>query len=80
MTRESNVGYKIQVYTDLTNLKDPTSGTLQESATTEGTSAFAGFYTIPLNETVNLKPGSSFSVVVTLDKAALDHESAYKEA
>ena len=80
MTRESNVGYKIQVYTDLMNLKDPTSGTLHESATTEGTSTFAGFYTIPLNETVNLKPGSSFSVVVTLDKAALDHESAYKEA
>lgn len=33
--KASNVGYKIQVYTDLTNLKDPTSGTLQESATTE---------------------------------------------
>ena len=80
MTREANVGYKIQVYTDLTSLKDPTSGTLQESATTEGTSTFAGFYTIPLKDTVSLKPGSSFSVVVTLDKAALDHESAYKEA
>lgn len=76
MTREANVGYKIEIYTDLSDINDPTSGTLQESATTEGESAFAGYYTIPLNDEVKLIPGSSFSVVVTLDKAALDHESA----
>ena len=80
MTREANVGYKIEIYTDLSDINDPTSGTLQESATTEGESAFAGYYTIPLNDEVKLIPGSSFSVVVTLDKAALDHESAYSVA
>lgn len=80
MTREANVGYKIEVYTDLSDINDPTSGTLQESATTEGESAFAGYYTIPLNDEVKLIPGSSFSVVVTLDKAALDHESAHSVA
>ena len=80
MTREANVGYTIQVYTDLTSLKDPTSGTPQETATTEGKSTYAGFYTVQLSNPVKLKPGSSFSVVVTLDKPALDHESAYKEA
>ena len=80
MTREANVGYKIEIYTDLSDINDPTSGTLQESATTEGESAFAGYYTIPLNDEVKLIPGSSFSVVVTLDKAALDHESAHSVA
>ena len=80
MTREANVGYKIEIYTDLSDINDPTSGTLQESATTEGESAFAGYYTIPLNDEVKLIPGSSFSVVVTLDKAALDHESAHSIA
>ena len=80
MTREANVGYKIEIYTDLSDINDPTSGTLQESATTEGESAYAGYYTIPLNDEVKLIPGSSFSVVVTLDKAALDHESAYSVA
>ena len=80
MTREANVGYKIEVYTDLSNLKDPTSGILQESATTVGTSTLAGYYTIPLANEVKLIPGSSFAIVVTLDKAALDHESAYSKA
>lgn len=80
MTREANVGYKIEIYTDLSDINDPTSGTLQESATTEGESAYAGYYTIPLNDEVKLIPGSSFSVVVTLDKAALDHESAHSVA
>lgn len=80
MTREANVGYKIEIYTELSDINDPTSGTLQESATTEGESAFAGYYTIPLNDEVKLIPGSSFSVVVTLDKAALDHESAHSVA
>lgn len=72
-TRVADVNYKIEIYTDLKN-SNPYSGTKQEAATIEGTTAYAGFYTIPLEQTIQLKPGSSFSVVVTTDKYALDYE------
>lgn len=71
--RVAGVNYKIEIYTDLKN-SNPYSGTKQEAATTEGTTTYAGFYTIPLEQTIQLKPGSSFSVVVTTDKYALDYE------
>ena len=71
-----DVGYKIQVYTDLKDKKNPESGILQENATTEGATEYAGTYTIPLENTVELKPGSSYAVVVKLDTQALDYEQA----
>ena len=72
-THVADVNYKIEVYTDL-KTKNPYSGTKQEKATTEDTTTYAGLYTIPLNDVVELKPGSSFAVVVTTDKYALDYE------
>lgn len=72
-THAADVNYKIEVYTDL-KTKNPYSGTKQEKATTEDTTTYAGLYTIPLNDVVELKPGSSFAVVVTTDKYALDYE------
>lgn len=72
-THASNVNYKIEIYTDLKS-NNPYSGTKQESATTEGTTNYAGLYTISLNDVVKLKPGTSYSVVVTTDDYALDYE------
>lgn len=72
-THAADINYKIEVYTDL-KTKNPYSGTKQEKATTEDTTTYAGLYTIPLNDVVELKPGSSFAVVVTTDKYALDYE------
>lgn len=72
-THVSNVNYKVEIYTDLKN-SNPYSGTKQAEATTEGTTTYAGLYTVPLNKTIELKPGSSFAVVVTTDKYALDYE------
>ncbi len=77
-THVANVNYKIEIYTDL----DPENpypnhyygGTKQEDATTTGTTTSAGLYTIPLNEPVQLTPGSTFAVVVTTDSYALDYE------
>ncbi len=77
-THVANVNYKIEIYTDL----DPNNpypnnyygGTKQETATTEGTTSSAGLYTIPLKESVQLTPGSTFAVVVTTDSYALDYE------
>lgn len=72
-THVSNVNYKVEIYTDLKN-SNPYSGIKQGEATTEGTTTYAGLYTVPLNKTIELKPGSSFAVVVTTDKYALDYE------
>lgn len=72
-THVSNVNYKVEIYTDLKN-SNPYSGTKQAEATTEGTTTYAGLYTVPLNKIIELKPGSSFAVVVTTDKYALDYE------
>ena len=79
-TRDANVNYTIDVYTDLTNLNDPTSGTKQESATTQGSTAYAGIYTIELADEVTIMPGSTFSVVVNVDKTVLDCEQAMSTA
>ena len=76
MMRVADVGYKIEVYTDLKDSKNPTSGTKQEKATTTGRTGYAGMYTIPLNAEVEIKPGSTFSIVVSVDKEAIDREQA----
>ncbi len=72
----TNVNYTIEVYTDLTDEKNPLSGTKQENATTQGTTAYAGIYTIELNDEVKIVPGSRFAIVVSVDKPALDCEQA----
>lgn len=72
-THVANVNYKVEIYTDLKN-SNPYSGTKQAEATKEGTTTYAGLYTVPLSKTIELKPGSSFAVVVTTDKYALDYE------
>ena len=77
LTHATSVGYTIKVYTDLKDSTNPLSGTLQESATTEGRTTYAGMYTIPLKNTVKLEPGTSYAVVVTLDQKVMDMEYAY---
>lgn len=72
---KANVQYKIQVYTDLTDAKNPTSGNLQENATVEGETTYEGMYTIPLNAQINLTPGSTYAVVVTVNQS----EAIYQE-
>lgn len=76
ITFKTNVNYTIEIYTDLKDKTKPTSGTKQETATTTGQTTYAGVYTIPLKEAVNLKPGTSYSVVVTTDIPAIDLEAA----
>lgn len=70
------MNYTIEIYTDLKDKTKPTSGTKQETATTTGQTTYAGVYTIPLKAAVNLKPGTSYSVVVTTDIPAIDLEAA----
>ena len=74
MTSAANVNYTIDIYTDMTKSNDPTSGVHQTDATTQGQTAYAGVYTIELENAVKLKPGSTYAVVVSVDKCALDYE------
>ncbi|WKY44089.1 lectin like domain-containing protein [Eubacteriaceae bacterium ES2] len=57
-----NTTVEINIYTDLTDAGDPTSGRLQ----TTQTAAFdlAGYYTVRLNQPVELAAFESFSVVI----------------
>lgn len=57
--------YTISVYTDLTDLSDPTSGTL--AALSEGSVHSAGFHTVPLSTSVPLTKGQTFSIVVKME-------------
>lgn len=79
-THQADVGYRVEIYTDLQDPKKPLSGTKQEQATTDGQTAYAGIYTVDLAESVSLTPGSYFSIVVSLDKHALDYEQAISYA
>ena len=56
--------YNISIYTNLTNVSDPESGTLE--CTQSGQTTFDGAYTIKLNNPVYVEDGTTFSVVVEL--------------
>ena len=71
----ADVGYKIEIYIKLTDLNDPTSGIKLDYMTTEGRTSYAGIYTVPLANEVDLEPGTTFSVVVSLDKEGYDFEN-----
>lgn len=60
----ANTTAKVEVYTDLADPADPTSGTKAAEASRNLT--FTGQYLIPLNKKVQVSKGQMFSVVVTL--------------
>lgn len=63
-TYEGNCTYLIEIYTDLTNGSNPTSGKM--AYTVVGSVTYPGYYTINLTESILLNPGTKFSVVVNL--------------
>ncbi len=64
-TSGTNLSYTIEVYKNVGS-KLP-SGNLVSSATTKGTTTFAGYQTVKLNDSVMLEKGEKFAVVVKLD-------------
>ena len=54
--------YKIEVYTNLEDPSDPTSGTLEEKSTTYSSMIYAGISTVELENPVYLKPGLLFQI------------------
>ncbi len=73
--KTADVEYTVEVYTDLKDKYNPASGT--KSASTSGRTSYAGYYTIPLDKEVELKPGSSYAVVLKTDKKAIEYEYTY---
>lgn len=75
MTQSADVNYSIQIYRNPSDSSDPTSGTPLLSTPQTGSTTLAGYYTIPLNETVTLNQGDTFAVVFTFDTAVyIDYE------
>ncbi|OYP49895.1 hypothetical protein CG709_02725 [Lachnotalea glycerini] len=64
-----NVDYSIQIYNQLTDPTNPTSATALLASPKTGSTTYVGYYTIPLEESVILKEGEKFAVVVTLSKS-----------
>ena len=79
-TQTDDVGYTIEIYTDITDTGNPASGTKHEEATTSGRTTYAGIYTIPLEHEVILNPDTYYAVVVTVDKGGFEIEYGYSES
>lgn len=78
-TPTSNVDYKIEIYSHIEGENsDPSKGTLVEDATTEGSTVYAGYHTIPLKNKVRLAKGERFAVSVRLE--ADSSPALYSEA
>lgn len=63
-----DVDYSIQIYRNVTDRTDPTSGTPALSEPVKGKTSYIGYYTVKLGQEIPLEPGEVFSVVVTLQK------------
>jgi C1A family cysteine protease len=63
---DEGLSYTVEIYRNPTE-GNPSSGTLV--ATKSGTIAFCGYYTIPLDTSVQLSAGDTFSVVITQNVA-----------
>ena len=63
-----NVDYTADIYVNLTDENDPTSGMLADSVS--GNILYTGYYTVSTNKPIKLVPGTKFSVVVSLKENA----------
>lgn len=63
----SDTNYSIQIYTDLKDLSDPSSGTKVLSQPVTGLKAYEGIYTIELPNKIKLNQNRHFAVIVTLN-------------
>lgn len=66
---EPGMNYDIQIYKNLTDPADPTSGEKQLSIPQSGQQELAGYYTVNLSEQIHMVKGDTFSVVIRLNKS-----------
>ena len=65
---DTNVNYSIQLYKDISDPTDPTSGTALLNTPITGKTRYVGYYTVPLNQDIEIKNGETFAAVITLNK------------
>lgn len=65
-----NIRYSLQIYKNITDRTDPTSGTPVFELPQTGTLPYAGYHTIPLEKSVTLHKNETFSIVFTLENTA----------
>ncbi len=65
-TSGANVDYTVKIYVDPKEGGTPDTGTLMPECTTKGKTTFAGYYTVPLNNSIILEQGQRFAAVVEL--------------
>ena len=63
---QDNTDFQIQVYTDLKNTSDPTSGPPAYAEPVDYTQPLAGIHTIHLNTPVKIPQGTFYSVVIRI--------------
>ena len=76
----AQIDYSIQIYVDIQNRKDPTSGTKALKTEITGKTAYAGIYTVDMGTDISLSRGTYYSIVITLTgKSEIEHfvESSY---
>lgn len=64
----TNVDYSIQIYTNLSDVSIPTSGTPRLKEPLTGTIGYQGYYTVKLPHEVLVNPQESFSIVIEYKK------------
>ncbi|WP_099467088.1 lectin like domain-containing protein [Konateibacter massiliensis] len=64
-----NVDYSIQIYANVKDSSDPTSGTAMLSSPKTGKTSYVGYYTVNLDKAVEVAEGTKFSVVISLSKS-----------
>lgn len=74
--QSANVNYIIKIYKNPTDAAKPTTGTLLETVT--GQTECQGFYTIPLDEPLELAYGDQFAVVVSSTDESFRIAADYK--
>lgn len=67
-TYDAGINYSLQIYTNLSDPADPTSGEPAFAVPQTGITGYAGFYLIPLDRNIMVEPGDTFSIVFELGK------------
>jgi len=65
---DAGVNYSLQIYTNLSDPTDPSSGEPALSVPQTGTTGYAGYYLIPLDRDILLEPADTFAIVFELSR------------
>nr|WP_027871619.1 lectin like domain-containing protein [[Eubacterium] cellulosolvens] len=74
-TWKTPVKYEVNIYRNISDNRNPESGTLVQESTTTGYCSSPGIYTEELKTPILLKQGEQFSVVVTLTEGAQENKA-----